>query len=181
MLSLVLLLFGCATTKHQHQTQLVNINQWKVTGVISINHDNKNDVAYFNWQQSQDNYTLDLHGPMNLGSVHIAGNKQRTILQQTKNQQIIARTPENLIYRQFGWFLPISNLKYWIFASPAPCKAKALQFDTYNHLIQFTQQGWQINYSNFIALKNIDLPSKIEIKNSKLKIKIIIKTWIINS
>jgi outer membrane lipoprotein LolB len=79
--------------------------------------------------------------------------------------------------QEFGWSMPVSNLRYWIFANTAPTKVDVAQFDNYHHLIHLEQQGWQINYARFTPVNGIDLPAKIELHNAKVKIKIVLKSF----
>jgi outer membrane lipoprotein LolB len=182
-------LAACSTLKPQEtlhyldwqnrQIQLRQIHSWELNGALSINYRNKSNLASFTWQQNLQNYFITLHGPLNLGSACIVGSAKGVYLQHHGNQIVSAHTPEELIYKQFGWSLPISNLQYWVFALPAPGQVKSQQFDAYNHLIKLQQQDWTIEYLNFCNINGIDLPQTIKMKhaNGIINIKFVLKTW----
>lgn len=163
------------------QNQLKSINNWEVTGSIGVIYANKSDIAHFDWQQQKQNYSIDIHGPLNLGSALIKGSPGLVTMQQSENRELHAKNPESLIKREFGWTLPVSNLRYWILALPAPTKIASMQLDSENHLISLQQQGWQIEYSDFQNIYGIDLPSKIKMQQQNLKIKLAIKSWNLSS
>ena len=118
---------------------------------------------------------------MGLNDIQVNGNEQQIILEQGTKQRLTAKTPEQLIKQQFGWSLPIKNLSFWILSLPAPHKLKQIKLDSAHHLIQLKQEGWLITYNNFVSINGIDLPTKIDLVNNTLFLRMIIKTWTLNS
>ena len=188
---LILFLSGCALIRpseeplHQmswktRQAELKKIKNWDMSGSISITQSGKTDLGTFRWQQ-QKKYIIELTGPMNLNTIIITGNEKNVTLQGVKNGPLIATTPEELLFKQFGWKLPISNLIYWIKATPAPTPVQNLQFDSYHHLIKLKQSRWNIEYLMFKSFNGIDLPTKIYLWNEELRIKIVIKKIIVEN
>jgi outer membrane lipoprotein LolB len=181
-------LAGCATVtqlglgEHKlswpaRQKQLNNLKNWNLHSAIGIKNLNQRTAAHVHWQQFENNYILNITSQFNIGGVKIVGDSTGVTLWRSATNKISAQTPEELMYQELGWALPIDNLRYWILGLPAPKLVCTSQFDAYNHLIYLQQQGWQISYSNFISINNIDLPTAILINNSKLQIKVVIKKW----
>lgn len=169
----------------QRQKQLRTIKSWYIQGAIGITHNNKTDIASFSWQNKLRSYLINIYGPMHLSNVQISGDDTHATLLQSSGGKMQADSPEELLQRRLGWNLPIANLNYWIRSLPAPTsstnpkvKASELQFDQDNHLIKLTQQDWQIIYSDYKSVNNVDLPSKIYLFTPQLRIKIVIKTWL---
>jgi outer membrane lipoprotein LolB len=198
MLALGLLLNGCATTTPSspqllswtaRSAQLKNISHWSLSGVFSISHNHKTDIAAFDWQQYQQNFFIEIHGPLNLSSMKIVGKPGEVFLYKTFDKAIRATSPEALIEQQTQWIFPISSLVYWIRNLPAPQSrwTTNLVFDQYHHLLTLNQQGWQINYRHFTSVAGIDLPDELELFTIQinrlhqlpepLKIKMVIKSW----
>lgn len=189
-----LLLSGCAIftpqkeepadhylSKQARQKQLQNIAYWQINGVMSITYRGKNDIVNFAWEQDKDNYTVDFHGPLHIGGAKIAGNENTVTLWKSANEKITAKTPEELMLNQFGWELPLSEMKYWILALASPeFEINSENFDPYNHLVALAQEDWQINYTNFKAVNAIDLPTKVYLESPKIKTKIVVKSWRLN-
>jgi len=156
------------------QNQLNNIKNWAMTGSIGITRGDKSDLGTFYWQQKKP-YFIELSGPMSLGKVRIIGDDHKIILQKSAHEQLIANTPEELFFKQFGWKLPISNLVYWIKGLPTPSAIQSLQLDDYNHLVRLKQQGWNVAYSTFKSFAGIDLPTRIYLWNETLQVKLVVK------
>jgi len=159
------------------QKQLTNLKNWDLQSAISIKNAQQHVTARIYWQQLALNYRLNITSPFNIGGFKITGDSAYVTWYRSTTDKVIAKNPEELMSRELGWSLPISNLRYWVLALPAPKLAYSSQFDTYNHLIYLQQQGWQINYADFISVDKIDLPTTILLSNTKLQIKIIIKQW----
>ena len=185
---LILLLFltGCAIMQPHEEAlhkidwktrkiELEKIKNWDIAGSISITQSHKTDIGTFYWHKREKQYVIELSGPMSLNTIRIVGDDKKVTLQKSKNEQLTAATPEKLLFKQFGWELPISNLVYWIKAQPAPAPVQMMKLDSYNHLVQLKQQGWNLGYLMFKSFNDIDFPTKIYLWNESLRIKIAIK------
>lgn len=188
---LALILAGCAALRpptlepgthylswQKRQQQLMQMQDWSVAGKMGITYAGNTDIVNFNWQQNSKKYTLDLSGPMHIGSAQIVGEPNQVTLYKGNNTQpITTASPENLVQQEFGWSLPVSNMVYWVRALPAGKSKKTIQVDVFSHLIQLKQSGWQLNYADFRSTHGIDLPTKIYMANGDLRIKVIIDSW----
>ncbi|MDR1057275.1 MAG: lipoprotein insertase outer membrane protein LolB [Coxiellaceae bacterium] len=180
MLIIVIFSSGCVCFQkpppscQARQVTLQQVTGWDLSGALSVTYNKKGDFAHFTWVQKENCYTINIFGPLNISNIRIVGDANNVTLWQAKKKYIRAKTPEQLIYDQLGWRLPVSNIRYWILAHPVPGKIDAINFDQHGHLVFLRQNGWQIKYFGFRAhrSKHIDLPQIIEIKNEEITIKI---------
>lgn len=190
ILSLILLLSGCATqlqphqiapslTWKQRQIQLKHIQTWQVSGATAIQTQQQAQSASLSWQQiSRQQYVIDLFGPLGLGAVKLTGNAN--IVTLYANQRLYtANSPEQLLEENLGWQLPVSNLYYWIRGLPAPSLPAKMSFDSQHHLKTLTQQNWLINYISYQTVNDIDLPKKITLTNNLARVTVVISHWTI--
>lgn len=165
-------------SRQQRETQLVNLSSWTVNGAIGIQQQNKANSASLYWQQTnQNNYVLNLQGPLGAGAMKITGTKQQVTMLTGNNKTYTATSAEALLKTQTGWYLPVSSLYYWAKGLPVPGVQATKKYDQYHHLAQLTQQGWQISYLRYTAVGTIDLPSKIILKKAPFTIKLIFSQW----
>ena len=157
---------------------LSRIQSWDLNGLIAIRSSKDNWSATLNWQQTRQNYTIFLFGPLGAGSLKLSGNPQGVTLEAANGKKFNARNAESLLAAQTGWRLPVSNLYYWVRGLPAPSSRALKQFDAYHHLMTLRQQGWTIRYAHYISIRQTDIPSKIFLENSDLSVKIIINQWV---
>lgn len=164
---------------HNRQQQLRKLHDWQINGYIYMQTPQKNFTAFLNWKQQQNNYIIYLSGPLGIGTVKINGKPNKFTLQTADGKKFTAKTPEQLLKQQLGWQLPISSLYYWVRGIPVPRKHSTNYLDNYNHLTGLHQQGWQIYFTNYIRVSNIDLPSVIMLHYPGWNAKIIVNKWII--
>ncbi len=199
IISSCLLLMSCATTPPQQPTnvavapaapqilswpqryaQLRDINSWNILGSVSIQHQNKTDMASLTWvQQYSSRYSLALYGPLSLGKVSIIGQPNLVTLEQAGHPPVSAKSAEALMQQQLGWAIPVSNLYYWVRGIAAPGATADFKFDKSNHIITMAQNGWTIQYLNYTHVNNVDLPQKITLSHPDLQATLAIRQWTI--
>lgn len=166
---------GESTQPKADPTQLSN---WNIKGAVSIRSAQGGNLGAFNWQQnSKASYKIQVAGPLNMGSVQIIGRSKQITLIKSDGKQASASSPENLMQQQLGWYLPISNLYYWVRGLAAPGIPAQKSFDGAGHLTQLAQEGWNIQLRQFRSINNYELPTRLELYNPELKIKIVIHSW----
>lgn len=184
-----LLITSCATFRPSQPTpqkvipwetrkaQLAHIQSWNVKGSVSIQYQQKTDIASLTWQQINEHYDIALAGPLNFGRVNIVGAPGSVTFQRGNETPLSASTPERLMTQQLGWNIPVSNLHYWLRGMPAPGGNPTLQFDSFGHIAHITQQGWRIEYLDYMSVGEVDLPRKIYLSNPTLNIRLVIRQW----
>lgn len=182
-----LLVYGCATQIKPPNEQptfvvkprkitLPNNKQWDLQGAVSIQYQGKAHIGSVTWQQVNDRYAINLYGPLNIGAIGIAGTPYKVTLNKPTGSYSAA-TPEALMQQQLGWYLPISNMYYWVRALPAPGKIQKQVRNDDKRLVFLQQQGWTIQYQAFQAGDQSSLPQKIVLDNQKLHVKLVINHW----
>lgn len=166
----------------ERQTQLTSLQSWHTQGSIAIHSVNKGWNASFNWQQQDaQNYNLALFGPLGINRTVLSGSPQGVVLQTAKGA-VSANSAETLLQQQIGWYLPVSNLYYWIRGLPSPhAKTQHYSYDMNRHLAQLTQDGWHIIYLRYLSIDGIDLPDRMLISNPSMQVRIVISRWEINT
>lgn len=103
-----------AMTVEQRKAKTQTISSWNIRGALAAKNKNKGWSASMNWvQQGPENYQIRLMGPLGSGAVLInkSGN---TITFQDGAKKITSSSADELLAKQTGIRLPVSNLYYWI-------------------------------------------------------------------
>ena len=164
-------------TWKQRQRQLNTIKKWDIKGSLGITYNNQTEFAHFMWQQQYDAYAITLSSTFDIGSINIVGNSKIVTLWKSKSDKVTATTPEVLMQEELGWSLPLEDLRYWIVGLPTPKIPYKATYDAYNHLATLKQGNWSIQYLDFAAFNDIDLPLKMTVVNPQLHVKIVINNW----
>jgi outer membrane lipoprotein LolB len=189
LISILFILSGCASQiappldrpTHQPRTWLKpriyqsDLN-WDIQGSISIQQRDKMQMATFTWKQIDSRYAINFYGPLNLGAIGIAGQPGNVTLNKP-TASFSAPTAESLMQQQLGWFLPVSNMYYWVRGQAAPNSIKSQTKDQDGHLVYLQQQGWIIQFDAYRPEGDTVLPHKIWMENQSLRVKIVINRW----
>ena len=164
-------------TWQTRQAQLQTVKDWHIKGAMAYRTPKDGQSASLAWQQNQQQYQINLFGPLGVGRISLNGTRGKHVTLIRDGKEFTAHTPEALMQQQLGWHLPIGNLYYWVRGLPAPGIAKSIQYDEFHHIITLVQQGWTIHYERYTATNGIDLPSKFTLQHSTLNVKVVISSW----
>ena len=186
-LLLPLLLTACATSPRmdapinddwvQRQEVLEAMTLWEFTGRIGVRDDRESHSSRIRWQQRGDDYVINLWGTLNAGATEITGEPGRVVLQQEGKDPLTADTPEQLVYEQLGYELPVAQLSYWVKGIPAPGASSEPAFDIDNRLISLQQSGWQVEDLGYTNYETESLPTRIRIHKSPLRLDFVRLDW----
>ncbi|MCH9770714.1 MAG: lipoprotein insertase outer membrane protein LolB [Gammaproteobacteria bacterium] len=155
---------------------LSKIHHWYASGAFSVTHKQKTELANYQWHQyAKDHYAVHIESALDIYTMEITGRSGRVTM-VLPDKQATAKTPEQLMQREFGWALPIRNLYYWARGLAAPGVSQR-RYDQYGHLIYLRQQGWQIKLAHYIHFGKVDLPQQIDMQRPNLRLRIVIKNW----
>ena len=166
-----------ALSSAQRASQLARLDSWTARGSVGITYRGKTDIGTFVWQQRGLAYDFQTFGPLNVASIRIAGRPGQATLWKNAHTPLTAISPEALMRQELGWFLPLSNLRFWSRGLAAPGLVDQKGYDQFGHLQRLEQQGWLINYQRYQAVGQFDLPRNVVMTNGDLRVKIIFKAW----
>lgn len=161
----------------QRSEVLEALTLWEFTGRIGVRDDQESHSSRIRWQQRGDEYVINLWGALNVGATEIAGMPGRVVLSQEGEAPLTAVTPEQLVYEQLGYELPVSQLSYWIKGIPAPGVSSAPAFNAENHLVSLEQSGWQIQYLGYTNFETESLPTRIRMEKAPLRLDFVRLDW----
>ncbi|SFG69193.1 lipoprotein insertase outer membrane protein LolB [Neptunomonas qingdaonensis] len=160
----------------EHQLNVSQMTRWVATGKIGIRTPDDSQSASLSWQQDQQAYEISLKGPLGQGGATISGDQHSATLEIPGEQPMAAGSPEELLSLRLGWEIPVKDAQYWIKGIPAP----GSDYDTVlyeNRLARLTQQGWEIEYQNYLEADETSLPGKLTLSRESLKLTLIIGNW----
>lgn len=159
------------------KAQTATISSWNIHGAMSAKNKSKGWSATLNWLQTGANqYQIRLIGALGGGSV-LVQKKGSTITLQDGAKISTASSADQLLLENTGIRLPVNNLYYWVRGLPAPGGVQSVEHDQYNHLTTLRQSGYTIRFTQYTAVKGIDLPSMIRLEGHGVMMKVIINSW----
>lgn len=167
-----------------HQQKLSQLTNWQMRGRFSLKNSKTTSApaqtqtqafsANLFWRQMDQGYDVELFGPVGLGAVKLLGEPGKIELSDSQGNHYQSTSPEALMQQQLGWFLPVSELYYWIRGLPAPGEISSKKLDSAHRLLVLEQSGWKINYQSYQYISNLWLPKKILLQSEILKVTLVI-------
>ena len=83
-----------------------------------------------------------------------------------------------LALQVLGWDLPLEGLPYWVRGLEWPGAATAHEtFDEQGRPKQLSQAGWHISYLDWAPAGVAGLPSKLDLRGERLRMRLLIEKW----
>jgi len=161
----------------QRQAQLSAITDFKIEGRMGIQTEGHGVSGNMHWSHSKNNDVIDLYSPLGNKIASIIKTPDSVSLNSQDGKTIIAQDAETLTEITLGWRLPISKLSDWIVGRPANGIATELIWDEKGNLSKMMQDGWEISYRQYQSESQLYLPSKINIRNPRMNLRIVIESW----
>ena len=188
------MLVGCSyqpTVKPQssswseHQQQLMAYDQWQLQGKLGFKTLDRGGSATVYWSQNQQQYQVQLKGPLGAGNVVIEGDQ--TSAQMLSGDKLYRAAPSALAARFTGLPIPVDALVWWVrgLPNPYPNPNSNLNSTVLTGLIinpdgtaaSFVQQGWQLTFSRYQITNAGLLPKKISGQLGDQSFKLVISRW----
>jgi outer membrane lipoprotein LolB len=164
-------------TLPKREAAVDRVQSWHIKGKIAVQTEKDSGSASVNWSQRQRNYSISLQGPMGSNAMNLTGNAGHVTMKTSDGKIVSASSPEQLLAEQWGFKLPVSNMRYWVRGLQVPGIPAETHYDQFNRLTRMTQQGWTIQYLSYSNNGGVDLPQKLSITSPAMKVKLVIYSW----
>lgn len=184
---LLLLLAGCAATPElppvadpsqawaDHQHRLAGVAAWQLGGRIAIRTEDEGWQAGIDWKQQDQDYLIQLTGPLGQGSLRLQGDG-RLVTLSSGDDVLVDEDAETLLYRQMGWRVPVAALRYWALGLPAPGPAEH-ELNPQGLLARLHQSGWTIEFRDYVRRGELTLPGRLFISNHRAQVRLVVDRW----
>lgn len=150
---------------------------WELSGVMAARNKQKSWTAQVNWlQTSVSSYQIRLFGPLGSGTILISrqGNLVRF---RDGSKSVTSKNADELLQKQTGIRLPVTNLYYWVRGIPAPGGISSEKRGSSNQILILKQGGYTIEYPEYTKANNSILPKTIKLQGNGVSVKLVVKRW----
>lgn len=173
---LSLLLSACATTPTVVQRSASADAPFVINGRIAIIQPERRDSAGLRWTHDVASDELLLLSPLGQAVARITSNAQSVTL-EAEGKTHIAPNAEILTGELLGWQLPLSGLRYWVAALPAPSGEFHSEQDALGRMSVLYQQGWTIHYTRYAGETRDALPLRLSLQREGMEVRMLIDEW----
>lgn len=162
-----------------HQQALQQLTHWSFSGKLAIITADDRNSLNIHWSQAGDNIHITLTNFLGSTVLEIQKTALGTKIIDQDDKQHFNQNSEMLIKQLSGLVIPIEQLQQWI--KGAPAKADYL-LNKDNQVASLSEKSsdqslWIVNYSGYQAVSGINLPTKLQLKKEKLRLKFAISKW----
>ena len=69
------------------------------------------------------------------------------------------------------------GLPDWVLGRPSGSTSGTAHWDAQGRLLTLQQDGWDIEYGQYVAVDGQQLPSRVTLKSPKVNLKLVIEQW----
>ena len=179
LLTLTLLLAGCAGLESRRDGrapvggpgEAVEIKALKLTGRLAVKQGKEGHSGGLQWLHASPNHEITVYTPIGTTVAKIEQNAQGAKLTTSDKEVYQAKDADQLMEQVMGWRLPLNGLQYWVLGRPVPNSQAEEERGENNRLVHLKQLNWDIQYSDFHALANMELPHRIVMKRDDVIIR----------
>jgi len=175
-----LLLVGCASAPPAPQPVArpagAEQRPFVLNGRISIKHDDDRSSANIRWTHHAEDDDILLLAPFGQTVAHIHSNGQGVVL-DTADRHFTAQDTEELTQQVLGWHLPLTGLRYWVLALPAPESKADIEHAVNGQVSMMQQDGWKISYTRYTAQAQDSLPLRMSLQREGMELQLLIDEW----
>ena len=171
-----MLLAGCATAPVAVQRPAQADAPFAFNGRVAVKQGEQRDSAGVRWVHRAAEDEILLLAPLGQTVARIHRDASGVTL-EASGRLYTAQDMETLMQQALGWQLPLSGLRYWITALPAPDGSSSIERDANGQVSLLRQQGWQISYSRYAALTPDALPLRLRMQREGTEVLLLIDEW----
>jgi len=171
------LLGACATHTPRIENRasgvaLASIESWHAKGRLGVSNGDKGGSGSFVWDQDKDRSTVQLSGPVGVGSVRLDLRGSALAIQTADGQAFESQAALDELRSRLGAEVPVEKLRYWIVGLAAPGPHRWLTDGT-----ELEQDGWHIAYQDFLEDAGVRLPTKLVASSGPARVRVLIDRW----
>jgi outer membrane lipoprotein LolB len=190
LLSLIALVQGCVSVpankpadnaasliSHQeHLKRIAAIQTFSLKGRIGVQTEGKGFSGGLEWQHALAQDNIALYSPLGGQVANIKKTPAEVTLEDAQGNSVTAADAESLTQKTLGWKLPLTGLADWSLGRPSNnSPIDSIVWDDAGQITRLVQDGWDIEYADYVAFEGNQLPNKVYLRSPKVNIKLIVE------
>jgi len=158
----------------ERRPDLERIEQFTLVGRVSSGFGLKGDLR---WKQTaNERFEVRMAGPFGMRAVSLTGDPG---LVEVRAGDTVEYTddPEAWVHKRLGWTFPLRGLRWWVLGLPSPHSPATLEFDDHGRITALEQDGWHLQYAEYRAAGERELPRLLDAGNGQVKIRLLADRW----
>ncbi|MBS0417707.1 MAG: outer membrane lipoprotein LolB [Proteobacteria bacterium] len=187
--TVVVMLASCRTVPVHHEApveaqswearrpQLQARNKFELKGRVAVATGSDGFNARLRWTQDGNQTHMSLDGPLGAGGVQVTSNGSGVSIVTSRGDRLNNDAARAELANRLGFDPPIDNLRYWVLGVPEPGHPAQESLDSQQRLATLEQDGWQIQYTDYMSVGGEWLPSKLTLQRQGVRVRLVVDGW----
>lgn len=185
-IAFALLLSGCKTLPvapapgaswETRRAALQGREHFAIKGRVAVAAAAEGFTAGIRWVQNGVQSDIGLDGPLGLGGVRVASDGTALKVTTARGEHLDSEAARSELKARLGFDAPLASLRYWLLGVPDPAAPAAEVIDVERRLTGLQQNGWQIDYADYVAVNGEWLPGRMTLRFGDIRVRLIVDHW----
>jgi outer membrane lipoprotein LolB len=95
----------------------------------------------------------------------------------SKGQVLDSAAAGDALRATLGFEPPLASLRFWILGASDPKTSAVESLDTQQRLAHLEQDGWQVDYADYVLVQQQWLPRRLSVTRGSLRLRVVIDNW----
>jgi outer membrane lipoprotein LolB len=120
---------------------------------------------------------MSLDGPLGAGGVQVTSDGSSVSIVNSRGERLENDAARAELANRLGFDPPLDSLRYWILGVPEPGHPAQESLDSQQRLAALQQDGWQIQYTDYMSVGGEWLPSKMTLQRQGVRLRVVVDGW----
>jgi len=157
--------------------QLQARDRFELRGRVAVATGSEGFNARLRWTQDGKQTRMSLDGPLGAGGVQVTSDGAAISIVTSRGDHLDNDAARAELASRLGFDPPLDSLRYWILGVPEPGQPDQESLDAQQRLSTLQQNGWQIDYTDYISVRGEWLPSKLTLQRQGVRLRVIVDGW----
>jgi outer membrane lipoprotein LolB len=170
---------GCAALRGAREAPTVDplqVTAFELEGRIHLRLPNDAFPGRVRWQHRTQDDELWFYSPLGSAVARLRQDESGALLVTSEGHEYRAADLHQLAFDVLGWDLPLQQLPFWVRGLPGPGEAER-DVDNQGRTALIRQNGWEVAYLAWAPAGVTGLPSKLDLKGARLRMRLAVENW----
>jgi outer membrane lipoprotein LolB len=157
--------------------QLQARDKFELKGRVAVAAAGEGFNARLRWTQDGKQTRMSLDGPLGAGGVQVTSDGTAVSIVTSHGDRLDNDAARAELASKLGFDPPLGSLRYWILGVPEPGHPAQESLDSQQRLSGLQQDGWQIQYTDYMSVAGEWLPSKLTVQRQGVRLRVVVDGW----
>jgi len=152
-------------------------DKFELKGRVAVAAGSEGFNAHLRWTQDGKQTRMSLDGPLGAGGVQVTSDGSSLSIVTSRGDRLDNDAARAELAGRLGFDPPLESLRYWILGVPEPRHPAQESLDSLQRLSSLQQDGWQIQYTDYMSVGGEWLPAKLTLQRQGVRLRLIVDGW----